>query len=229
MKCPHCGEELPEGYIYIPPETANDAHAPGKIDPDNMAAEDIQSSSGIEKIYAGNDTSENHTPDLEEEHELISPEQISNDQIVIYGKKKKTSSKLIIAVSASVVVLAVIIFAVYSLLKPSLEYDIRGEWVSGDDFISSSTLTITDDMITISETFGFMEISNASYSYTVTSSDTIEIRGTEFNVSVNGNALIISPGFNGDQQDIWYSGQPTEDDIQEQIPENQQSDSSGVI
>ena len=224
MKCPHCGEELPEGYIYIPPKPLNDTDEPEKSDPDNIVADDIHSSD-TEKTYVGNDTTENHDTN----DELIYPEHIRNDQMIIYGRKKKLSSKVIAAASAAVVVLAVVVFAVYSLLKPSLEYDIRGEWVSGDDFISSSTLTITDDMITISETFGFMEISNASYSYTVTSSDTIEIRGTEFNVSVNGNALIISPGFNGDQQDIWYSGQPTEDDIQEQIPENQQSDSSGVI
>ncbi len=224
MKCPHCGEELPEGYIYIPPKPLNDTDEPEKSDPDNIVADDIHSSD-TEKTYVGNDTTENHDTN----DELIYPEHIRNDQMIIYGRKKKLSSKVIAAASAAVVVLAVVVFAVYSFIKPSLEYDIRGEWVSGDDFISSSTLTITDDMITISETFGFMEISNASYSYTVTSSDTIEIRGIEFNVTVNGNALIISPGFNGDQQDVWYSGQLTEDDIQEQVPENQQSDSSGVI
>lgn len=189
MKCPHCGEDLPEGFVFIPPEEHEE------VTQDTVPAND-------DAIYPPSPADSVQT-------DLTVNESRINSELLAYYKeneeKKKKLPRIIASCAAAAAAVILIAVLAVSLINPKLKYDITGEWRGGDDFISSSTLTITDSTITISETLGFMEISNAAYTYSVKSSDTIEIQGKKFNVAVSDGVLIITPGFNGSRQDVWYS------------------------
>lgn len=189
MKCPHCGEELPEGFVFIPPE-----------EHDEITRETVPANE--EAVYPPSPA------DIIQTDLTVNESRINSELLAYYKEneeKKKKLPRIIASCAAAAAALIFIAVLAVSLINPKLKYDITGEWKGGDDFISSSTLTITDSTITISETFGFMEISNAAYTYSVKSSDTIEIQGRKFNVEVSDGMLIITPGFNGSRQDVWYS------------------------
>lgn len=219
MKCPHCGEELPEGFVFIPSEEN----------------EEIIQESAPENEESSNPTS----PAEISQTELITNDNRINSELLAYyqenEEKKKKLPRIIATFAAVAAVIILIVALIISFINPKLKYDIAGEWKGGDDFISSSTLTVTDNTITVSETFGFMEISNYTYTYSVKSSDTIEIQGRKFKVAVSDGTLIITPGFNGSQQDVWYSSNTAlppdtnENSDSDNNTDNSQNNSDGMI
>lgn len=206
MKCPHCGEELPEGYVFIPPEKPENEQTSASEQDVNNEGTGTEAVTKQENELITDEKQETAEP---AHNELSLSADSVNEQLLAYYKqneeKKKKLPRLAAVGAAAVAVVVIIISLVIALSHPKLKYDIAGDWTSGNDFISSTKLTVTDSTITLRESFGFMEISNASYSYSVKSDDTIEIQGRSFNVNVTNDMLIITPGLTGAQQDIWYS------------------------
>lgn len=194
MKCPHCGEDLPEEFIFIP-HKGTENNTEGSSDTIIEDTKDSEETTQAESNNIVTAVSEVNNNAIDNIFISCKPENKTNKKNL---KKRVILLVLFIAASMLVVCLSI------SLINPKLKYDITGEWKSGDNFISSYTLTITDNTITISEAFGLMEISNATYTYSVESPDTIEIHGREFKVTTEDDKLIITPGFTGSQQDIWY-------------------------
>lgn len=217
MKCPHCGEELPEEYEYIPKEKNSfDSNENTPVDSNQNTAENNESP-------GANSTGSS----IEHSLPVFIPELESN-------KGANLLNKRIAQIIACLLLFAVVICGIFIGFIHNSKADLReklsGSWeVSNSSFPTSSLLagasiTFDKDSITYSESLGMFETNTATASYKIISSDVIEINGNRYEIVFKGtNSMTITPGLTGNQSETWIKEQSYAD---EQYDDNQ---SKGIV
>lgn len=188
MKCPHCGAELPEGFIYIPPAAEEETNTD---ETDNFRETDIAAASGALPA--------------EESAPLAAAGQYFAPRTAPYRAEVKRLRIMGMAAAAVIVILGVIIgLNMYG--TSSLKSRMSGTWASAGS-MTTGKLTVTQDTIAYSETFGFVELNGQTAPYKAVSKDTIEIGGIKHRISFDSSytTMTITPGITTNGPEIWYS------------------------
>lgn len=218
MKCPHCGEELPEGFAYTPPTTPETADN----DTDTTINKSIDST--IDDAVSSTDTAADAdtTADTAAVQDADTTADTAADTsaavqtvpdipLIEYVQPQRKSKKpLIISVCAAAVIAAVAIGigeAVSHHAAAQLKEDMVGTWQNYDSLMTTGTLKVTEDSMTYNESFGFMETNSFSYTYKAVASDKIKIDGNTYKVSLdkNNGTMTITPGLTGGSTEVWYA------------------------
>ncbi len=214
MKCPYCGEELPEEYVYVPQENA-------ECNTVEDAALDDKETANAETT---DDTVENDTPNIDETSESAEndaqPSAESKEiPIPVYmpelenGKSFNFHSRTVRIAAAAI---AVAIIGGVSALgislhgRSELRDRLSGTWEAANSslpaasFFSGTTITFEDDSLTYSESLGMIEINSQTVRYSIVSSDTIKINDAKYKIEFKGtNSMTITPGFSGSSSETW--------------------------
>lgn len=222
MKCPHCGEELPEGFVYIPPKQESTS--------DEQETVVIEHSMHMPEPGSGTEANDDS---VIPSHSL--PMYPSDNNAVPYlnTANRKTDNKYIILVAAAAIMIIALISAGLKIHTSSLLHNkICGSWQSMN-LITEAQLTVTEDTISYSESFGFVQMNVQTVPYKVVSSDTIKIRGIKHKVTFDASQgiMTITPGIASNGSEVWYSrsarsdtGESNNTDDRSNEQENRSSD-----
>lgn len=241
MKCPHCGEELPEGYIYVPSENPE-----SKTKEDsNLNKEENKADFTAGSVKTENKDSEadNCSYDTENTAETTrNSKQYANESqeipIPVYmpeldNRKKLHFNSRTVKIGTAVIAIAIVACGVTLGIslhgKSELKDRLSGSWeASGSSFPSASlfsgaAITFDDESLTYSESLGMIEINSQTIEYKVVSSDTIEINDTKYKIEFKGtNSMTITPGLSGTSSETWLKDNSYTDN-------NYNSDQSGSV
>ncbi len=231
MKCPHCGEELPEGFIYIPPKQEDDINtqeipSQSAETPEQQAGTAAESAPPAENI---------HDPAAEPAYP-IAESTVPPVLTPFTGEtnvKSKYNYRIIGITAAVIVVIAGVLTGLRVHGTSSLREKMTGTWASAGNIMTTGKLTVTEDTIAYSETFGFMEMNGQTATYKAVSKDTIEIQGINHKVSFDssGSTMTITPGITTNGAEVWYSTsmQSIPEQNDEQYQDNSGAVSDGVL
>lgn len=214
MKCPHCGEELPEGYVYVPQENAecNTIEDPALDDKKTVNTETTD------------DTVENGAPNIDETAESAENAAQANAEsneipIPVYmpeleSRKSFNFHNRTVRIAAAAIAVAIIgVGSAFGLSlhgKSELKDRLSGTWEASNSslpaasFFSDTTIIFEDDSLTYSESLGMIEINSQTVRYSVVSSDTIKINDAKYKIEFKGtNSMTISPGLSGSSSETW--------------------------
>lgn len=197
MKCPHCGEELPEGFIYIHRKQEEEAQNQIGISQDAENTEQLQEQAS-DITTSANALYPTAEPSMSEKLTPITGEATAKIQ-----HNRRVAG--IIAAAAIVIAGAFIGFNIHG--SSSLRAKMTGTWASAGNMMTTGKLTITEDTIAYSETFVFMEMNGQTVPYKAVSKDTIEIQGIKHKISFDASdsTMTITPGITTNGAEVWYS------------------------
>lgn len=220
MKCPHCGEDLPNGFVYIPPKHEDEIQPEQNTEASEQTSEPVAEAEEPAKDMQSRQT--------ESAHPIT--EAPSPDMLVKFTEaaavKRQYNRRLIASIAAVIVVIAGVFIGFRVHGTSSLRSKITGTWASAGSLMTTGKLTITEDTISYSETFGFMEMNGQTMPYKAVSKDTIKIQGIKHKISFDSssNTMTITPGITTNGSEVWYSTSMQGDTEQE----NEQSDSNNA-
>ncbi|MGN1116209.1 MAG: hypothetical protein ACI4TH_06560, partial [Candidatus Ornithomonoglobus sp.] len=141
--------------------------------------------------------------------------------------------RLIGLIAAVIVVIAGVFIGFSVHGTASLKTKMTGTWASAGNIMTTGKLTVTEDTIAYSETFGFMEMNGQTAPYKAVSKDTIEIRGIKHKISFDSSnsTMTITPGITTNGTEVWYSTsmQSIPEQSDDQYQDNDSSASDGVL
>ncbi|MGM9935959.1 MAG: hypothetical protein ACI38A_01310 [Candidatus Ornithomonoglobus sp.] len=226
MKCPHCGEELPEGFVYIPPKHEDEINTQDAKLPEQPSEPVTDSTETIDDIQ---------NPVTEPAYPIA--ESVITDSLTRFtgtAPVKKQYNYRLIGLIAAVILVIVGVFVGFSVHgTASLKAKMTGTWASAGNIMTTGKLTVTEDTIAYSETFGFMEMNGQTVPYKAVSKDTIEIQGIKHKVSFDSSnsTMTITPGITTNGTEVWYSTsmQSIPEQNDEQYQDNGGSASDDVL
>lgn len=221
MKCPHCGEELPEGFSYTPPFPEENDSVPAEEKP--LSDTNFDESSDNSNI-------EENTSSFSQETGL------QNIPVVVTGFENKNHHKKLTVISVLIVFAIVVVCSVSISIMQHSKNELRtkliGSWnasnsaFSASGFSTDASLNIDENSITYNEYFGLFELNTVTKTYKVISSDTIAIDDNEYVITFKGtNSMVITPGFSGAESDTWIK----ENSYNNNINNNSDKNSDNVL
>lgn len=226
MKCPHCGEDLPEGFVYIPAKQEDVINTQEIPSQDTETAEQ-SSEPAADSTEIIDDIQSPPTEPAYPITESVIPDGLA-PFTAVPPVKKQYNYRLIGLIAAVIAVIAGVIIGFRVHGTASLRTKMTGTWASAGSIMTTGKLTVTEDTIAYSETFGFMEMNGQTVPYKAVSKDTIEIQGIKHKVSFDSSdsTMTITPGITTNGTEVWYS--TSMQSIPQQNDEQYQDDNGTV-
>lgn len=185
MKCPHCGNELPEGFTYSDPESEQSEN-----------------------------TTPEETPDFEVMPMTDTTDSLNVVETLKKKERIKLIKKIVVSAIITAAVISIITVSVGMYGKSKLKDHLTGTWQNSTGMMSTSVIEFNENTLSYSESLGFMQINSVTLPYVIENSDTISIQGNDYTITFEDeHTMLISPGLSGSASETWVSDSVQSDDL----------------